>query len=616
MKRGTARGLSAATVTLTLSAAVLGLAPAAHAASPATPTVPTGLQVGPVEPALFGAPTEGCGSTPAYNWGYLPDGATTLTAKADSSAATIVFHVQDTQDLTTDVVTGTGTVGADGTASVALDTSKLLDNHSYAWRAVSQDSQGQASAASPDCHFRIDRTAPTISVQDRPSQFPPHLDGWELTAQYSHVAQADGSVPSGCLEYRLNADTAWTRPACSSTAALVSTVIAFTQPGTNTVHLRALDQAGNYTAETQKTFTVYPGPTQPGDLWDPADQWQLSRDRGAADLFGYDSGRLAPAGNLTYVDNSATANARPLPSTVAHFDGTATLGNNGKPVVGTGDFTVTAWARAAAGGGVAVSTYSGGSTLGGFILWASQWDNNWHFEMRSGNPNNPWDDTVVLPGAAVKYGTWQQLTATYNEMTGFLQLYVDGWPAASGYHAITSANGAGNQFQLGGSGGQGASWNFKGDLSDVAVHARTANYPARSGAYSTGAGYSCIDAAGGGNADGTRIDLWTCNGGANQTYTLDRPDGTIQSMGKCLDVTGNATNNGAALELWTCNGGKNQTWEPRADGSLFNPQSGRCVDLPYGSTTAGNMLQLWDCNGGTNQQWNLPRAPYGMVPLQ
>ncbi|MEU4746330.1 RICIN domain-containing protein, partial [Actinosynnema sp. NPDC023658] len=29
---------------------------------------------------------------------------------------------------------------------------------------------------------------------------------------------------------------------------------------------------------------------------------------------------------------------------------------------------------------------------------------------------------------------------------------------------------------------------------------------------------------------------------------------------KCLDATGGATANGTLIEIWTCNGGSNQKW--------------------------------------------------------
>ncbi|MFE0459081.1 ricin-type beta-trefoil lectin domain protein [Kitasatospora sp. NPDC058965] len=80
-------------------------------------------------------------------------------------------------------------------------------------------------------------------------------------------------------------------------------------------------------------------------------------------------------------------------------------------------------------------------------------------------------------------------------------------------------------------------------------------------------------------------------------------DGTVRALGKCLDATGNGTANGTKLELWDCNGGANQQWSNGANGSLFNPVSGRCMDNPYGANTPGTQLQLWDCNGGANQRW-------------
>lgn len=39
-------------------------------------------------------------------------------------------------------------------------------------------------------------------------------------------------------------------------------------------------------------------------------------------------------------------------------------------------------------------------------------------------------------------------------------------------------------------------------------------------------------------------------------------DGTIVGVqsGLCLDVTGQQTANGTLIEIWTCNGGANQRW--------------------------------------------------------
>jgi hypothetical protein len=59
------------------------------------------------------------------------------------------------------------------------------------------------------------------------------------------------------------------------------------------------------------------------------------------------------------------------------------------------------------------------------------------------------------------------------------------------------------------------------------------------------------------------------------------------------------------VEIWDCNGGANQVWQPY-DGGYVNPVSGRCLDDPGFSTTDGTQLDIWDCNGGINQQWTLP----------
>jgi hypothetical protein len=60
---------------------------------------------------------------------------------------------------------------------------------------------------------------------------------------------------------------------------------------------------------------------------------------------------------------------------------------------------------------------------------------------------------------------------------------------------------------------------------------------------------------------GTKAVIWSCNGQANQQWTLNG-NGTITGVqsGLCLDVTGASTADGAPADLWTCNGGSNQQW--------------------------------------------------------
>jgi hypothetical protein len=114
----------------------------------------------------------------------------------------------------------------------------------------------------------------------------------------------------------------------------------------------------------------------------------------------------------------------------------------------------------------------------------------------------------------------------------------------------------------------------------------------------------CVDDNGLSTANGTKIQMWDCNGGSNQDWTIE-PDGTLQVYGKCMDITGANYSNGTNIELWDCNGGANQQWQPR-NGTLVNPASGKCLDDPAFNTANGTQLDLWTCNGGSNQQWHLP----------
>jgi beta-glucosidase len=115
----------------------------------------------------------------------------------------------------------------------------------------------------------------------------------------------------------------------------------------------------------------------------------------------------------------------------------------------------------------------------------------------------------------------------------------------------------------------------------------------------------CLDVAGDNNADGTAVDIYTCNGTNGQQWT-EEADGTARADGKCLDVAGAGTANGTLVDLYTCNGTGAQVWHPQTDGALLNPQSGKCLDDPGLSTTPGTQVEIYSCNGGSNQSWVPP----------
>ena len=120
-----------------------------------------------------------------------------------------------------------------------------------------------------------------------------------------------------------------------------------------------------------------------------------------------------------------------------------------------------------------------------------------------------------------------------------------------------------------------------------------------------GPGGKCTDVAGDDNGgDGTAVQLWDCQAAAaDQKWTWSGQ--TLRSLGKCLDIAGGASANGTKLQLATCNGGGYQNWVVNGDGSMSNPATGRCVDSPAGATANGTRLEIWDCNGTGAQKFAL-----------
>ena len=128
--------------------------------------------------------------------------------------------------------------------------------------------------------------------------------------------------------------------------------------------------------------------------------------------------------------------------------------------------------------------------------------------------------------------------------------------------------------------------------------------PAGSGAI-TGYGGKCVDVAAAGTANGTAIQLYTCNGTNAQSWTV-ASNGSLQALGKCLDVTAAGTANGTQIQLYDCNGTAAQQWTHQSNGELVNAGSGKCLDATGPSSADGTRLQIWTCTDGANQQWNLP----------
>ncbi|SDT04936.1 ThuA domain-containing protein [Actinoplanes derwentensis] len=115
----------------------------------------------------------------------------------------------------------------------------------------------------------------------------------------------------------------------------------------------------------------------------------------------------------------------------------------------------------------------------------------------------------------------------------------------------------------------------------------------------------CLDVSGAGTADGTKIQLWTCNGTGAQNWQVSGQVWRNPASNKCLDAAGGATVNGTKAQLWTCNGSGAQNWVAQAGRTVRNPQSGRCLDVSEARPADGQQIHLWDCLGAANQLWTV-----------
>jgi GH25 family lysozyme M1 (1,4-beta-N-acetylmuramidase) len=120
-------------------------------------------------------------------------------------------------------------------------------------------------------------------------------------------------------------------------------------------------------------------------------------------------------------------------------------------------------------------------------------------------------------------------------------------------------------------------------------------------------GGKCLNDTGNSSADGTRVNIWTCNGSSSQQWTMAQ-DRTLRIHGKCLSISGSAKVNGSKTVLATCSGYASQQWLVGTAAELVNAAAGKCLG---GSSTGSNGIQAWisSCTGKANQKWTLPTGP-------
>ncbi|MFJ3961389.1 ricin-type beta-trefoil lectin domain protein [Streptomyces sp. NPDC090036] len=117
----------------------------------------------------------------------------------------------------------------------------------------------------------------------------------------------------------------------------------------------------------------------------------------------------------------------------------------------------------------------------------------------------------------------------------------------------------------------------------------------------TGLSGKCLDVENGKTADGTSVQLLTCNETKPQQWRITGE--TVQALGKCL------TAEAGRARLKTCDGSPAQKFIHRADKTLYNQvpagAPSQCVTVPNDNPADGNDLHMYTCAANAAaQQWN------------
>ncbi|MCX4632729.1 ricin-type beta-trefoil lectin domain protein [Streptomyces sp. NBC_01443] len=112
----------------------------------------------------------------------------------------------------------------------------------------------------------------------------------------------------------------------------------------------------------------------------------------------------------------------------------------------------------------------------------------------------------------------------------------------------------------------------------------------------TGLAGKCLDVQDGSTADGTPVQLQTCNETKPQQWRITGD--TVQALGKCL------TAEGGKATLRTCDpANTGQKFTYRSTDKALLTGTNDCVDVPGSNNADGTDLLVWACNGDPNQQW-------------
>ena len=168
---------------------------------------------------------------------------------------------------------------------------------------------------------------------------------------------------------------------------------------------------------------------------------------------------------------------------------------------------------------------------------------------------------------------------------------ISGWPSALGSYRVkvTATDG------LGASASTSFTWTITAAADSGTVGSIRQN----------GGSSKCLDDPGSRTASPSVIDLASCTGKSNQSWTAVQ-DGSIRLLAHCLGASG------TRVHPYTCNSTSGEQWRAGTDGALVSVRYGTCLTGPTGAVANGTVPTLATCTNSTTspaQHWNRPVAP-------
>jgi hypothetical protein len=405
---------------------------------------------------------------------YINDNSPMLHVNADDADNQNLKATFELTDTTSGAVSPFVTAWMADTSDFSVQLNNLVHGRVYKWRAKTNDGINDSVAWSDWCEFAVDTQLPdppAVVSEEFPADELSDLKAGE-SGTFTFTPAATGDTPYGAdtdfFEWAIGNDTPTNAVNPTTLGAAGEKDITPTSFGPNVMYVRAVDRAGNRSANRKYVFR----PQRPcEDLLAPtcaAVVYPFDDNTGttAADASG--KGRHLTLAGPTWTTGrkaAETATDRAL-----HFDGVDDAGTAAPAVDTRQAFTVSVWAKLDNVNANSAVISQSGTYMSGFSLLYWKPTNTWSFFQMRADTNTPAADAMVKASGAgpAVTGKWTHLAAAYDPNAGTMTLYVDGVEQQTVSHQM-SWN-ASDALRVGHAKWKGAAADrFPGDIDDVRV---------------------------------------------------------------------------------------------------------------------------------------------------